>query len=118
MAHNPHVVLITETWLDSTIMDSELYIPKFDIVRLDHNRHGGGVLIYFRSTFICNLLFMGDVNFECIVVSLIGWIFVIFMFVCFTDPLVNNRCLIDCFPLCVFLIVMYFQNLIWLVILM
>ena len=70
LVHNPHVVCITETWLDSTIMDSELYIPDFDIVRLDRNRHGGGVIIYFRSTFICNLLFMGDVNFECIVVSL------------------------------------------------
>ena len=70
LVHNPHVVCITETWLDSTITDSELYIPEFDIVRLDRNRHGGGVIIYFRSTFICNPLFMGDVNFECIVVSL------------------------------------------------
>ena len=48
---------------------------------------------------------MGEVNFECIVVSL-RVDFVIFMFVCCTDPLVNNSCLIDCFPLCVFLIVM------------
>lgn len=44
--------------------------PEFDVVRLDRNRHGGGVIIYFRSTFMCNLLFMGDVDFECIVVSL------------------------------------------------
>ena len=34
VVRNPHVVCITETWLDSTIMDSELYTPEFDIVRL------------------------------------------------------------------------------------
>ena len=116
LVHNPHVVCITEMWLDSTIMDSELYIPDFDIVRLDCNRHGGGVIMYFRSTFICNLLFMGDVNFKCIDVSL-RVDFVTFMFVCCTDHLVNNRCSTYCFPLCVPLTVMYFQTFIWLVIL-
>ena len=113
LVHNPHVVCITETWLDSTIMDSELYIPDFDIVRLDRNRHGGGVIIYFRSTFICNLLFMLILN----ALLFGGWIFVTFMFVCCTDCLVNNRCSTHCFPLCVPLTVMYFQTFIWLVIL-
>jgi len=28
LVHNPHVVCITETWLESTIRDSELYIPE------------------------------------------------------------------------------------------
>jgi len=60
---------------------------------------------------------MGDVNFECIVVSL-RVDFCKFYFVCCTDRLVNNRYSTHCFPLCVPLTVMYFQTFIWLVILM
>ena len=74
LAYNLHVVCITDR-------DSELYIPEFDIVRLDRNRHGGSVIIYFRSTFICNLLFMGDVNFEFIVVSLRTPVFLLYQVV-------------------------------------
>ena len=36
----------SETWLDSSISDSEISIDNYSIVRKDRNRNGGGVLIY------------------------------------------------------------------------
>jgi len=49
---------------------AEICIPVFDIVRLDRNRHGGGVIIYVSSLFTYNILFTGDSSFECITTSL------------------------------------------------
>ena len=46
-----HIICITESWLSSEILESEIAIPGFQIVRLDRNRHGGGVLIYVLQTF-------------------------------------------------------------------
>jgi len=68
--HKTHIVCITETWLDDNVSDSEICIPVFDIVRLDRNRHGGGVIIYVSSLFTYNILFTGDSSFECITTSL------------------------------------------------
>ena len=48
LASNPAVVCPTETWLCSDIVDTELLIPNYTIVRLDRNRHGGGAAIYIN----------------------------------------------------------------------
>ena len=48
--HAPDVILLCETWLDSTISINELFIPNYSISRRDRNRHGGGVAIYIRDT--------------------------------------------------------------------
>ena len=54
--HDPHVVCITETWLDDDISDSEL---GFVTVRLDRSRHGGGIIImYIKSDFSYNVLLL------------------------------------------------------------
>ena len=45
-AYSPNVICITESWLCSDIMDSEIFIPGHQLVRLDRNRNGGGVLMY------------------------------------------------------------------------
>lgn len=70
MEHDPHGVCITETWLDDDISDSELFIPGYVMVRLDRSRHGGGIIMYIKSVFSYNVLFTGDSNFECVIVSL------------------------------------------------
>ena len=36
------IIGITESWLDSTISDSEINIPGYIVVRQDRNREGGG----------------------------------------------------------------------------
>ena len=50
-ALSPDVVMITETYLDNTIADSEILPPNYTVFRLDRNRHGGGILIAVLDTF-------------------------------------------------------------------
>ncbi len=46
LVSKPHIVCITESWLDSNITDNELCIDGYSITRLDRNRHGKGVALY------------------------------------------------------------------------
>ena len=47
--YNAIVIIITETWLDPSVLDSEIQIPGFSIFRSDRcNRTRGGVCIYTR----------------------------------------------------------------------
>lgn len=49
-ASHPDIVCLVETWLSVDILDSEVFIPNYSVVRLDRNRHGGGVLVYVHSS--------------------------------------------------------------------
>ena len=40
---------ISESKLDSTVLDPEIYIDNYEILRFDRNRYGGGVACYIRS---------------------------------------------------------------------
>ena len=40
------ILTLNETRLDSSILDCEVQIPGYDIIRSDRNRYGGGVAIY------------------------------------------------------------------------
>ena len=46
-ANFPSVVCIVESWLAEETEDSEVSI---DEIRLDRNRHGGGVLLYIHNS--------------------------------------------------------------------
>ena len=70
LLHNPHVVCITETWLDNCISDNEISVPNYKIIRLDRSRHGGGVAIYVDSMFTYSILFTANPDFECVIASL------------------------------------------------
>jgi len=48
---SPDIVMITETYLDSSITNSEIFPSNYNVYRLDRNRHGGGVLIAILDTF-------------------------------------------------------------------
>jgi len=50
LQHLPHIICLCETWLDDTILDNELLIPSFVLVRRDRNRNGGGVAIYIHES--------------------------------------------------------------------
>ena len=43
---NATILGISETKLDKTIMNSELNIEGYDLIRSDRNRHGGGDMLY------------------------------------------------------------------------
>ena len=47
--HRPHVLSLNETWLDSSISDSEIQLTGYLLVRRDQTRRNGGVLIYVSS---------------------------------------------------------------------
>lgn len=49
-ANMPDTVCIVESWLDNSISDSEITLPGYIIVCLDQNCHGGGILMYFKTT--------------------------------------------------------------------
>ena len=68
--HVPHIVCIVETWLDDTVTNCELSIPNYQIVRLDRNRHGGGVMLYIRDDLSYNILFTGPNSLELIGITL------------------------------------------------
>ncbi len=54
-ANNPDIICIVETWLDTSILDSEIALPGYQLHRFDRNRHGGGVLAYVRCHFEVSL---------------------------------------------------------------
>ena len=50
LANKPSIDCLSETWLCSDILDSELYIPNYAIARQDRKRHGG-VAVYINNAF-------------------------------------------------------------------
>ena len=49
------IIGITESNLDNTVLDSEISITGFDLVRYDRNRHGGGVACYIKKDVCYNV---------------------------------------------------------------
>ena len=50
LTNSPLEVLSTnESKLDSTIVDNEVYVPDYSIIRKDCNRSAGGVALYIRE---------------------------------------------------------------------
>ena len=50
-SESPDIVCITESWLDGSIENSEIFIQGYIAHRLDRNKHGGGLLIYVKNLF-------------------------------------------------------------------
>ena len=48
--HNIDILIGTESHLDDSILNSEIFPPGFSVYRNDRNRHGGGVLILVKNT--------------------------------------------------------------------
>jgi len=51
------VIAISETWLNDTVIDSEVHISAYQMFRLDrsHVRKGGGVAIYLLDDVILSM---------------------------------------------------------------
>ena len=58
-----------ESWLDDTILDTEIYIQGYSLCRLDRARHGGGILIFVKCLFTFSVVFKGSQEFECLALS-------------------------------------------------
>ena len=51
---NAAAIGVSETWIDSTVPDSEICIENYSILGCDRDRHGGGVCLYIRKDLACN----------------------------------------------------------------
>ncbi len=49
----PDIICIVETWLSEDVTDNELLLPDYQVYRLDHNRHGGGIVLYVHDSLSC-----------------------------------------------------------------
>ena len=49
LSQNIDILLCTETHLEDSISDSEVFLPNYSVYRKDRNRQGGGVSIAIRS---------------------------------------------------------------------
>jgi len=55
----PDIVCVTESWLSC-----EIEIPGYLLCRLDRNRHGGGLITYFKNTMDYKCILSGPDNLE------------------------------------------------------
>ena len=44
-----HILTLSETWLNESILDSEISIPDYNLFRLDRGENGGAVAVYARK---------------------------------------------------------------------
>ena len=56
------VISITESKLDGSVVDGEINIDGYELIRSDRNRHGGGVACYICSDISFNI--RGDFSSE------------------------------------------------------
>ena len=68
---NATILGISETKLDKTIMDSELHIEGYDLIRSDRNRHDGGVACYIKKERHYNVMVNCPTDFENIFLDLL-----------------------------------------------
>ena len=54
--HRPSIICIVETWLSQDIPSDDLDIEGYQVVRLDRNRHGGGILFYVSNAITYKML--------------------------------------------------------------
>ena len=68
---HPDVICLVETWLSPDILDNELYIPDYCLIRLDRNRHGGGVALFLHKSITHSILVSGPLGLEFVLVTLV-----------------------------------------------
>ena len=70
-SENPDIVCLVETWLDGDIGDNEFGIPNYSVIRLDCNRHGGGVALFLHVSLCHNVIVSGPSGLELLIVSIV-----------------------------------------------
>ena len=43
-------IVVTETWLSPEVLDNELAVGEYNLVRRDKNRHGGDIAIFIHNS--------------------------------------------------------------------
>lgn len=50
MLHDPHLIAVTETWLNKDISSDEVFPKSFNVLRKDRAARGGGVALLIKDT--------------------------------------------------------------------
>jgi len=69
--NSPDIVCVVETWIDNSILDCELNIPGYSIVKHDRNRHGGGVLMFINNKLSFTVLSCGSNELQFMAITVI-----------------------------------------------
>lgn len=59
---NPHVFVISESWLKRTVDNSAVSVPGYNIFRQDRSTKGGGVAIYCKDSLQCSVILSKSVS--------------------------------------------------------
>jgi hypothetical protein len=60
----PDLILGTESWLDSSVKDNEMFPPGYNVYRKDRNLHGGGVFTAVKDCYNSSSVAESDSNCE------------------------------------------------------
>ena len=66
----PHIVRIVETWLSCEILDNEIFLQGYQVLRLDRNHHGGGILMFVHESLVPKVVACGPCDLEFLLISL------------------------------------------------
>ena len=69
-----NVICVVETWLSNSVSDSEIGLSNYQCVRCDRDRHGGGVLMYIKSSLAFNQLYPNVVSIKLLIVCVSSYI--------------------------------------------
>lgn len=47
----PDFVVLTESWLDNSIPDEAVALPRYAVIRKDRDRQGGGIILYVPADY-------------------------------------------------------------------
>ena len=69
--YKPGFVCIVESWspLSNDIENLELIIPNYQVLRLDRNRHGGGILVFIHNSLTHSVISKSTSNLELMLIS-------------------------------------------------
>lgn len=85
MQYDPHIAVITETWLREEISDDEVFPPCYNVYRKDRSARGGGVAILVKPDIEATIA--ADVGIlECLCVQLSCWGHSFILYACYRPP--------------------------------
>ena len=59
VAEHPHILALSETWLDDSVSDAQVHLTGYRLLRSDCIRCGGGVAVFCVENLHCSLLSCG-----------------------------------------------------------
>lgn len=56
------VIVLTETWLNKSVLDNDIFINGYNVYRTDRPKRGGGVAIFIKKRFRVKVLLSKSVS--------------------------------------------------------